>query len=224
MDTMVKKRLFMVIWTAIALAGCQSTGRNTVNRDPVNIQPVRTASPTSERDKAAEETSATPSSSDNGSTAGNGDRYTGVVNWFSPQKGYGFITTDDGDIFVHHSGIRGEGFRVLEEGQQVEFSIEEGPKGPEAIDVMVLGGEASISTPGASIAFDDSRRYTGSVNWFNPQKGYGFITTDDGDIFVHYSGIRGEGFRVLEEGQQVEFSITEGPKGLEAIDVIVLGP
>jgi CspA family cold shock protein len=60
----------------------------------------------------------------------------------------------------------------------------------------------------------------GTVKWFNGQKGYGFITKDDGqDVFVHYSAIQGEGFRTLDEGQRVQFEITEGPKGLQATNV-----
>jgi CspA family cold shock protein len=60
----------------------------------------------------------------------------------------------------------------------------------------------------------------GTVKWFNPEKGYGFICRDDGDdIFVHYTGIVGEGFRSLDEGQRVEFEVTDGKKGLQATNV-----
>ena len=60
----------------------------------------------------------------------------------------------------------------------------------------------------------------GTVKWFNEVKGYGFLTTDDGqDIFVHYSSIVGEGFRTLHEGDAVEFEITETPKGPQAVEV-----
>jgi len=67
-----------------------------------------------------------------------------------------------------------------------------------------------------------AERQTGTVKWFNDSKGYGFIARDGGDdVFVHFSAIRGEGYRSLEEGQRVEFSVVEGEKGLQASDVIV---
>lgn len=66
-------------------------------------------------------------------------------------------------------------------------------------------------------------RVRGMVKWFNGAKGYGFIQRDDGaDVFVHYRGIRGDGYRTLEDGQEVEFDIVESPKGLQAEDVAVL--
>ena len=61
---------------------------------------------------------------------------------------------------------------------------------------------------------------TGTVKWFNPDKGYGFISREDGpDVFVHFSAIQGEGFRNLEENQQVEFEVTQGQKGPQAVNV-----
>jgi len=68
-----------------------------------------------------------------------------------------------------------------------------------------------------------AERETGTVKWFNATKGFGFISREEGeDIFVHFSAIRGEGYRTLNEGQQVEFTVTEGDKGPQAQDVVVL--
>ncbi|MFC1708506.1 cold-shock protein [Candidatus Omnitrophota bacterium] len=61
----------------------------------------------------------------------------GKVKWFNAQKGYGFITPENGnDVFVHHSAIQGAGYKTLEEGQEVEFEIEQGPKGEQAQNVV----------------------------------------------------------------------------------------
>jgi CspA family cold shock protein len=61
----------------------------------------------------------------------------------------------------------------------------------------------------------------GKVKWFNEQKGYGFIEQDNGtDVFVHYSSVKGEGFKTLAEGQEVEFDVTQGPKGPKAENVV----
>ena len=63
----------------------------------------------------------------------------------------------------------------------------------------------------------------GTVKWFNNQKGYGFITAEDGkDVFVHFSGLNMEGFKTLEEGASVEFDVTDGAKGPQAVNVEVV--
>ena len=64
---------------------------------------------------------------------------------------------------------------------------------------------------------------TGTVKWFNNSKGYGFIARDNGgDVFVHQTAIQGEGYRSLEEGQKVQFEVTNGPKGEQAVNVVKL--
>ena len=70
---------------------------------------------------------------------------TGTVKWFSDEKGYGFITPDDGskDLFVHHTGISGEGFKTLAEGAKVEYDEEQGPKGPRATNVRTTRAHSS---------------------------------------------------------------------------------
>jgi cold shock protein len=64
----------------------------------------------------------------------------------------------------------------------------------------------------------------GRVKWFNEKKGFGFISQDDGnDVFVHFSAIKRDGFKSLDEGDEVEFEVSQGPKGLQATDVVVMG-
>ena len=68
-----------------------------------------------------------------------------------------------------------------------------------------------------------SETVKGTVKWFNEAKGYGFLSQDEGeDIFVHYTAIQGDGFRTLKEGQEVEFNVDRGPKGLQASNVVIL--
>ncbi|HCS68327.1 MAG TPA: cold-shock protein, partial [Oribacterium sp.] len=63
----------------------------------------------------------------------------GTVKWFNNQKGYGFISDENGkDVFVHYSGLVGDGFKSLEEGQKVEFDVQDGAKGPQAVNVVKL--------------------------------------------------------------------------------------
>jgi len=65
--------------------------------------------------------------------------FKGTVKWFNERKGYGFLSREDGgDVFVHHTGIQGEGFKTLREGDYVEFEIKDGPKGPQAASVRVI--------------------------------------------------------------------------------------
>ncbi len=67
------------------------------------------------------------------------ERIIGTVKWFNGGKGYGFIARENGpDVFVHYSAIQSDGFRTLEEGQRVEFAVEQGQKGPQAVRVTIL--------------------------------------------------------------------------------------
>ena len=140
----------------------------------------------------------------------------GTVRWFDPERGFGFLAPQDGsaDLFVHASEILGDGgVRVLREGQSVEFDIGEGERGPQARRVRVTGDMAPDTPLGV----------LGTVAWYEPGKGYGFITVDGGDseIFVHSSAIVAGG--VVAEGQRVAFLVAEGERGLQAEHVLPLG-
>ena len=74
------------------------------------------------------------------------ERVTGTVKWFSTEKGYGFIQREQGkDVFVHYSAIQGTGFKNLQEGQTVEFAVEQNPRGPQAVNVTVLSSPERTS-------------------------------------------------------------------------------
>ena len=122
-------------------------------------------------------------------------RHTATVLWFRGEKGFGFLSPDDGspDLFVHASAlVSDDGSYVgLREGDRVEYEVVPGERGPQAAQVRLL---ADAGPPG---------RPQGTVSWFDAGKGFGFITPYDGgpDLFAHFSQIaEGTGYRSLEEG------------------------
>ncbi|GAA3223595.1 cold-shock protein [Oerskovia jenensis] len=140
----------------------------------------------------------------------------GIVRWFDADRGFGFIDlgNEAEDLFVHASEILDDdGPRVLREGQTVEFEMGEGDRGPQARRVRVTGDRAADAPVGV----------LGTVNWYEPTKGYGFITPDGGrgEIFVHSSAIVGGG--VISEGQRVAFLVVDGEKGPQADHLLPLG-
>ncbi|MFF3064830.1 cold-shock protein [Oerskovia sp. NPDC057915] len=140
----------------------------------------------------------------------------GIVRWFDADRGFGFIDlgNEAEDLFVHASEILDDdGPRVLREGQTVEFEVGEGDRGPQARRVRVTGDRAADAPLGV----------LGTVNWYEPTKGYGFVTPDGGrgEIFVHSSAIVGGG--VISEGQRVAFLVVDGEKGPQADHLLPLG-
>jgi len=140
----------------------------------------------------------------------------GTVRWFDAERGFGFLFLGDDaeDLFVHASEIIGDdGPRVLREGQVVEFELGEGDRGPQARHVRVTGDHAADAPLGV----------LGTVSWYEPGKGYGFITPDGGgaEIFVHSSAIVGGG--VISEGQRVAFLVVAGERGPQADHLLPLG-
>ncbi|MHA7133785.1 cold-shock protein [Oerskovia turbata] len=139
----------------------------------------------------------------------------GTVRWFDADRGFGFIDlgNEAEDLFVHASEIVGDdGSKLLREGQAVEFEVGEGDRGPQARRVRVTGDRAADAPLGV----------LGTVAWYEPAKGYGFVIPDDGrgEIFAHSSAIVGGG--VISEGQRVAFLVVPGEKGPQADHLLPL--
>lgn len=159
---------------------------------------------------------------------------TGIVKWFNPTKGFGFITPDDGgeDIFVHQSAITADGFRSLGEGEKVSFQIISDDDGKtKATNVTAPDGGAVKGEDRYKGRFAPRKwpenvqpsegKQIGSVKWFNSEKGFGFIAPLSGgeDLFVHQSAVHSPGFRSLNEAEDVEFKIVEDGGKMKAVEV-----
>jgi cold shock protein len=140
----------------------------------------------------------------------------GTVRWFDADRGFGFIAfgQEAEDLYVHASEIvSDDAMKLLREGQVVEFEIGAGDRGPQARRVRVVADRAADAPLGL----------LGTVSWYEPAQGYGFITPDGGgaEIFLHSSAIVGGG--VVLEGQRVAFLVVDGAKGPQADHLLPLG-
>ena len=161
-----------------------------------------------------------------------GFEVTGLVKWFDPTKGYGFIKPSNGlpgDVLLHQTCVRQSGFKAAYEGAKVVCEAVQGPKGLQARRLLSL--DNSTAAPQPTIA--KSSRHTpepqgiafeATVKWFNRGKGYGFVSRgpDTPDVFVHMETLRRYGIRELRQGQRVRIRAGDGPKGELAAEIIIL--
>jgi cold shock protein len=156
----------------------------------------------------------------------------GVVKWFNPDKGFGFVELSDGsgDAFLHGSVLAQSGINAVQPGETLEVRVGPGHKGPHITEIIsVDSSTAKPTTPRRSnfeattsngSSADTAVEETGTVKWFNVERGYGFIALDGSkDVFVHISALERSGLTSLDEGQPVIVDVVEGRKGLEAARV-----
>jgi cold shock protein len=158
--------------------------------------------------------------------APSGPPVSGVVKWFNSEKGFGFIELSDGsgDAFLHGSVLAQSGTATVQTGETLEVRVGPGHKGPHVTEVLSIDNSTAVpiaprrSSPQVTTSDGPSVEETGTVKWFNPDRGYGFIAPNGGgrDVFVHISALERSGIEGLTEGQTVVVDVVEGRKGPEA--------
>ena len=152
-----------------------------------------------------------------------GRRVDATVKWFNASKGFGFVTMADGsqDAFLPMAILRRAGYDDVREGSLITCEVSAGAKGP--LVTTILNIDASTASVSDGNGFDrrparPSTALEGAVKWFEPEKGYGFISPDGGgkDVFIHITALHRSGVASLDPGQRVRVEVVEGKKGQEA--------
>ncbi len=140
------------------------------------------------------------------------------VKWFNVEKGFGFVTPLDGraEAFLHASVLSRGGVPQLAEGAELLCEIVSGPKGPQVTRVVEL-----LAAP--AVLPDVEPEVPGTVKWYQAEKGFGFVTVEDGgrDIFLHKSALKRSNLDIVEPGQRVRMTVLDTAKGRE-VRVLVL--
>lgn len=154
-----------------------------------------------------------------------------TVKWYNPDKGFGFVgLADGGDAFLHVRVVERSGNTTMPPGATLEVQIGTGQKGLQvteilSVDTSTAGQEPARrprpERPPYQPVDQAAIEEVGTVKWYNPAKGFGFIIRDSGgkDIFVHASALNRAGISELAEGQRIAVDIVEGAKGPEAVSI-----
>jgi cold shock protein len=154
----------------------------------------------------------------------------GTVKWYNPEKGFGFVElATGGDAFLHVSVVERGGHSTVPPGATLEVRAAPGQKGMQITEILSVDASTALSEPPRRPRPERSYQASdqaaveeiGTVKWYNPDKGFGFIVRDRGgkDIFVHASALNRGGLTALSEGQRVAVDMIEGGKGPEAVNV-----
>jgi CspA family cold shock protein len=158
-----------------------------------------------------------------------------TVKWYNSEKGFGFVELADGsgDAFLHANTLQASGIQAVspgatlqvrvgqgQKGRQVDqvLSVDESTAGPAAPQREAFGAKpARPREPRRSVDLSSAVETTGTVKWYNPDKGFGFISPQDGgrDVFVHATALERAGLPTLQEGQRVRMQVVQGAKGPE---------
>jgi cold shock protein len=158
-----------------------------------------------------------------------------TVKWFNGEKGYGFAALADGsgDVFLHINALQAAGFQAVSPGATLRIRVGNGQKGRQ-VDQVVSVDESTAEQPAArrpqfarsrtdapprrQVDLSSAVEMIGTVKWYNPDKGFGFVTPQSGgkDVFVHATVLERAGLSPLQEGQSVRMGVVQGAKGPEA--------
>ncbi len=149
-----------------------------------------------------------------------------TVKWFNLSKGFGFVAPIDNspDAFMHVSVLTRAGLQQIAEGTKLLVEMDDGPKGRQILRIISVLGQGEVPPESQSphpIPTGPTEDMMGTVKWFKPEKGFGFVAPDDGgkDIFVHKSLVVRLGLADLNAGQRLKMAVHTSPKGREAVSV-----
>lgn len=187
-----------------------------------------------------------PSSSSFSAPVPSGPPIDATVKWFNPEKGFGFVELSDGsgDVFLHARALEAAGQESVPPGSKLSVRVGQGQKGRQVTEVLEVDTSTAEAAPprrerapggfgggaprsggfgggaggGPRAPSGPTEERVGTVKWYNPEKGFGFIAVEGGgkDVFVHVTVVSRSGLSDLSEGQRVVVQVGQGPKGPEA--------